>query len=86
MSSLSIDPKLFASIEKDEKADEEILETAKLRELTRTEVPPVVSESSKEKVENCKKKVSHARKVCLFLASVMAKGLNPSIANCRPYS
>lgn len=53
---------MFASIEKDEKADEEMLETAKPRELTRTEVPPVVSESSKEKVENCKKKVSHARK------------------------
>ncbi|OWZ67297.1 hypothetical protein AYX15_01600 [Cryptococcus neoformans] len=62
VSSLSIDPKLFASIEKDGKADEETLETAKPRELTRTEVPPVVSESSKEKVENCKKKVSHARK------------------------
>lgn len=74
-------------MEKDGKADEGMLETAKPKELARAEVTAVVLGSSKkEKLENCKKKVSHARKVCLFFVSSVFKGLNPSIANCRPYS
>ncbi|WVO21472.1 uncharacterized protein IAS62_002781 [Cryptococcus decagattii] len=64
--SLSIGTKLFAPMEMDGEADEEMLVTAKPKELVGTLDPTMVLESleslKKEKAENCKRKVSHARK------------------------
>lgn len=85
--SLSIGTKLFAPMEMDGEADEEMLVTAKPKELVGTLDPTMVLESlKKEKAENCKRKVSHARKVCPFPCVERGQGINPSIANCRPYS
>lgn len=84
---MSIDPKLFASMEMDEEADEESLATAKPKELAGTLDPTMVLESlKKEKADNGKKKVSHARKVCSFPCAERDQGINPSTENCRPYS
>ncbi|KIR77582.1 HMG box factor, other [Cryptococcus gattii EJB2] len=50
-------------MEMDEEADEETLVTAKPKELAGTLDPKMVLENlKKEKADNCKKKVSHARK------------------------
>lgn len=85
--SLSIDPKLFAPMEMDGETDEEMLVTAKPKELVGTLDPTIVLESlKKEKADNCTRKVSHARKVCPFPCVERGQGINPSIANCRPYS
>lgn len=74
-------------MEMDEEADEETLVTAKPKELAGTLDPKMVLENlKKEKADNCKKKVSHARKVCSFPCAERGQGINLSVANSRPYS